>query len=1188
MSADTPLCASDTVYSVSAVPALPAMSDEDELTEPRGPSCRPDQDAEPNGAHSKADFVAFLRRHLCQDEDRLARGKNITVSCSETRDRTGISLLVQQNQELRFKVFIRVSSGSTPYVLLLECALLYPGPLVAFSDPTDLAAGDKEIIIAPGSSYPIGLQCFSQDTGTFVVPLALTFQQGCSSLKQFTVLTFLEVSCSENTFLELLEANIPKNISAPVLEEDCTSSKKSSKRKDASAEALEDDYFEGVGCLEVSCSKNASVEPLKVNIPESAPLPVLGDDCSKDVSAEFLENDCSEGVGHLVVSCSENTSMELLEINILKNTSIPVLEEDCSKDAPSAKLLQDVCSVSVGLSELSCSKSTPVETLVVNCPETASAENLGISWSKGWSGDISVEPLKVEYFSRSTTTFGGSTFVEPSKVEYPKDDSVEDLKVNYSKNTSGEALKVNRSKSRYVQDVDVEYSRNSSLEFLEVNFYKNAPVKPLAVNGFKSTHGCNGSKGYQPSFCVHNPQRIGFRNFRGFGRGLPKARCAVEASVQGERLKSPLSPDTYLEVFSTLLFLEEIKIDANFRKPGNASLHLRPLPNYGGWFVLEVPDSLVGNSSILEGSNVKVDLYSGQKKLGPKFAGKITEIKTGMIFLKFSERFQETYKEGMKVDLRFVLNRLPLRLMHRAIRMCNERKLWNFVLPDCDDPSRPAVNISELSFFNRSIATNAEQCSAVENIVLGLHRPYPFLLFGPPGTGKTVTLVEALIQVCTLIPSSHILVVAPSNSACDNLAEKLLGYLGPSQILRIYSASVHRSKLSKKLQHCSNYVAGGTFFYPDVEDLQKYRVIVTTLAGSGKLVSGQVPINHFTHIFVDEAGQSLEPECLIPVVGLMTPWNLKRKGTGGHLILAGDPLQLGPVVCNQWCRDHGLGTSLLERLMKRPPYKRQADGCYNPRMLSKLLKNFRSHKDILEIPNKLFYEGELQACAERRVCEHMLQWEGLPCKGCPLLFHAVRGSDLREEDNPSHFNPEEIQLVLHYVDVLLEGSDNFSAIKEEDIGIVSPYRQQVMKILAALNKRGRKEVTVGSTEQFQGRERLVIIISTVRSEDKPSGSDSLKSLGFLTNEKRFNVSITRAKALLIVIGNPDTLSGDPCWRSLVEFCIKKGAYTDAPLAVPTESCPKLPSVEDQLSRLVIGDDTSTSKEQRPDQLGWQH
>ncbi|CAN7937013.1 unnamed protein product [Ixodes hexagonus] len=486
----------------------------------------------------------------------------------------------------------------------------------------------------------------------------------------------------------------------------------------------------------------------------------------------------------------------------------------------------------------------------------------------------------------------------------------------------------------------------------------------------------------------------------------------------------------------------------------------------------------------------------------------------------------------MKIDLRFLLNRLPLRLMHRAVAMCSKRELWSFVLPKCDEPSEPAVRIDELSFFNRNIETNAEQRSAVRNIVLGLHRPYPFLLFGPPGTGKTVTLVEALKQVCLLIPSSHILVVAPSNSACDVLAERLLEQLKPSQIFRMYSSSVQRSKLSKKLQDCSNYsTRTGIFYYPAVEDLQKYRVVVATLAGSGRQVhSIFVPMNHFTHIFVDEAGQSLEPECLIPVVGLMSPWNPRKKGTGGHLILAGDPLQLGPVICNQWCRDHGLGMSLLERLMTLPPYQRQADGCYNPRMLSKLLKNFRSHKDILEIPNERFYDGELQACADKKVSESMLQWEGLPCKGCPLLFHAVTGRDLTEDDSPSHFNPEEIQLVVHYVETLLKGSSLLSStLKEEDIGIVSPYRQQVVKISSVLAKKGHAGVSVGSTEQFQGRECPVIIITTVRSDGDHSGGNPCKSLGFLTNQKRFNVAITRAKALLIVIGNPHTLSGDPCW-----------------------------------------------------------
>lgn len=642
-------------------------------------------------------------------------------------------------------------------------------------------------------------------------------------------------------------------------------------------------------------------------------------------------------------------------------------------------------------------------------------------------------------------------------------------------------------------------------------------------------------------------------------------------------LNSPLSQDNYLKVFSTLLSLEEIKINLDFQKPGKASFLLKPFPNYGGWFFLEVSDSFSGQSSIVVGSEVAVDVYSGQKKLGPQFRGRVMEIRDGMIFFKFSERFQQTYREGMRVDLRFFLNRLPLRLMHRAIVLCKERELWSFVLPKCDEPSEPAVKVDELSFFNRSIATNAEQCSAVKNIVLGLHRPYPFLLFGPPGTGKTVTLVEALNQVCLLIPSSHILVVAPSNSACDVLAEKLLDQLRPSQIFRVYSSSVHRSKMSKKLidADCANYsTRTGIFYYPSIQDFMKYKVVVATLAGSGKLVSAEFPRNHFTHIFVDEAGQSLEPECLIPVVGLMSSWNPKRKGTGGHLILAGDPLQLGPVVCNHWCRNHGLGMSLLERLMKLPPYQRQADGCYNPRMLSKLIRNFRSHTDILNIPNERFYDGELQACADTRVADCMLQWEGLPCKGCPLLFHAVSGRDLTEDDNPSHFNPEEIQLVVHYVEALLRGSSDLSALREEDIGIVSPYHQQVVKISTVLNKRGHTRISVGSTEQYQGRERLVIIITTVRSDDSCSGRNPLRSLGFLTNQKRFNVAITRAKALLIVIGNPITLGGDPCWGSLLEFCIRKGAYTNVSFNALVESWPKLRSLEHQLSKLVVGDHTA--------------
>ncbi|CAN7937014.1 unnamed protein product, partial [Ixodes hexagonus] len=186
------------------------------------------------------------------------------------QDCPSISLLVQQNQKRQFTLCIHVSSESVPYVLLQACTLLYPGPLVAFSDPTDVDATDKEIMIAPGSSYPIGLRCLSRDTGTFVVPLALTFQQGCSSLKRFTVVKFLEVSCSKNTALEVVDVNSLESSSALVLEYDSS--------KGAPAQFLED----------YSC-KDASVRPLEGRNSSDSSAQLLEDDSARDICAHILE-----------------------------------------------------------------------------------------------------------------------------------------------------------------------------------------------------------------------------------------------------------------------------------------------------------------------------------------------------------------------------------------------------------------------------------------------------------------------------------------------------------------------------------------------------------------------------------------------------------------------------------------------------------------------------------------------------------------------------------------------------------------------------------------------------------------------------------------------------------------------------------------------------------------------------------
>ena len=114
---------------------------------------------------------------------------------------------------------------------------------------------------------------------------------------------------------------------------------------------------------------------------------------------------------------------------------------------------------------------------------------------------------------------------------------------------------------------------------------------------------------------------------------------------------------------------------------------------------------------------------------------------------------------------------------------------------------------------------------------------------------------------------------------------------------------------------------------------------------------------------------------------------------------------------------------------------------YDSRILTKLVQNYRSHPDILRVPNELFYNGELQPCADKLVRESLCQWEHLPRKGFPLIFHGVSGQDTREANSPSFFNLEEIAVVVDYVEKLL--STRGILIKKTDIGIIAPYRKQV-------------------------------------------------------------------------------------------------------------------------------------------------
>jgi helicase MOV-10 len=171
----------------------------------------------------------------------------------------------------------------------------------------------------------------------------------------------------------------------------------------------------------------------------------------------------------------------------------------------------------------------------------------------------------------------------------------------------------------------------------------------------------------------------------------------------------------------------------------------------------------------------------------------------------------------------------------------------------------------------------------------------------------------------------------------------------------------------------------------------------------------------------------------------------------------------------------------------------------------------------------------------------MVTYEELPKKQFPIIFHGIIGKDEKEASSPSFFNIDEASQVKKYVVSLLGNRKN--RIKGEHIGVITPYHAQRCKILDLLYKDPKfHDIKVGSVEEFQGQERRVIIISTVRSNKDFVTSDIRRSLGFVANKSRMNVALTRAQALLIVIGNPVVLSLDPLWRGFLNFVHKRGGW----------------------------------------------
>ncbi|KAG9001258.1 hypothetical protein FRB93_012185 [Tulasnella sp. JGI-2019a] len=440
-------------------------------------------------------------------------------------------------------------------------------------------------------------------------------------------------------------------------------------------------------------------------------------------------------------------------------------------------------------------------------------------------------------------------------------------------------------------------------------------------------------------------------------------------------------------------------------------------------------------------------------------------------------------------------------------------------------------NIAEMKPFNSSLKRNRPQMEAIAAILAQRAGFPPFIIFGPTGTGKTVTIVEAILQLIARDQNVRILACAQSNSAADLLAERLRRGLpvGPNKLFRLNAPFRSVEKYPPNLRAYTFIDKNGRFSIRSAKDLAKYNVVVSTCMTAGIPHGVGMKTGHFGYVFIDDAGRAMEPETMVPIKTMGDPRT--------NIILSGDSLQLGPFIQSGVARIFGLNISFLERLMERKIYK---DKTRHGITFVKLTKNFKNHDTILYFPNTHFYNSELQACGDRKVIDRFIGSPVLPNRMFPIVFHGVSGEDDRESDSPSYFNIAEVSVVAEYVDRLFR--DTSHPLDIEEIGVIAPYSAQSKKLREKLDRK-YPNLKIGSVEEYQDEEPDVIILTTVRTDRELVANDLRHALGPLVNPRRLNEIITRPKGLLVIVGDPLILGLDPLWRKFLNYIHVNGGWT---------------------------------------------
>ena len=417
------------------------------------------------------------------------------------------------------------------------------------------------------------------------------------------------------------------------------------------------------------------------------------------------------------------------------------------------------------------------------------------------------------------------------------------------------------------------------------------------------------------------------------------------------------------------------------------------------------------------------------------------------------------------------------------------------------------------------------------------------VVHGPPGTGKTTTLVEAIYE--TLRRENQVLVCAQSNMAVDWISEKLVDR--GINVLRIGNPTRVNDKMlsftyerrfeahpdyemlwsiRKAIRELrAHHKRGDEKYHQKIERLKERatelevrinaqlfgeaRVIACTLVGSSNhLLEGQ----KFGTLYIDEAAQALEAACWIPIRRV------------SRVVLAGDHCQLPPTVKSIAALKGGLGKTLMERIVEN-----------KPEVVTLLKMQYRMNEEIMRFSSDWFYGNMVESAPEVKY-RSILDFD-IPMTWIDTSQFAVDGLQFTEEfvgESFGRINKAEAELTLLVLEEYFKKIGKQRVLDERlDVGIISPYRAQVQYLRRQIKKKEwakpyRQLISVNTVDGFQGQERDIILISLVRANDDGQ-------IGFLRDLRRMNVAITRARMKLIILGDASTMTQHPFYRKLYNY-----------------------------------------------------